>query len=215
VIEIEEKSMKSTRERILHQLLSQPYSSINDLAKAVGINAISVRHHLTSLQAEGLVAAQEERHGVGRPRLVYFLTESGREKFPARYLQLTNRLLDQLKKTLPKESVKKLFSQMASNLVGRDTEKIINHPMEDKLEALMVFMEDEGFSTEWEMVGDKYHIHQISCPYLHVSQNHPEVCSLGQTIVAMYLSVSAEKISCMLEGNAHCTFTIPKVASEV
>lgn len=206
--------MKRTRERILHQLLSQPYSSINDLAKAVGINAISVRHHLTSLQAEGLVAAQEERHGVGRPRLVYFLTEDGRERFPARYLQLTNRLLDQLKKTLPKESVKKLFSQIANNLAGRDSVKVKNYPMEDRLEALMEFMEDEGFSTEWEIVGDEYHIHQISCPYFHVSQKHPEVCSLEQTVVAMYLSVSTEKVSSMLEGNAHCTFIIPKLASE-
>ncbi|MCJ7626288.1 MAG: methanogen output domain 1-containing protein [Anaerolineaceae bacterium] len=207
--------MKSTRERILHQLLSQPFSSINDLAKAVGINAISVRHHLTSLQAEGSVAAQEERHGVGRPRLVYFLTENGREKFPARYLQLTNRLLDQLKMTLPKESVEKLFHQMASNLTEKGSEKVKNLPMEEKIEALMEFMEDDGFSSAWEVVGDEYHIHQISCPYIHASQNHPELCTLGQMIVSMYLSVSTEMISCMVEGNAHCTFKIPKTASEM
>jgi len=69
--------MKSTRERILQSLLSHPNSTINDLAEAVGISPISVRHHLTSLQAENLVAAEEERHGVGRPRLVYILTEKG------------------------------------------------------------------------------------------------------------------------------------------
>ena len=48
--------MKSTREKILTSLVSQPRSTINELADAVGINAISVRHHLTSLEAEGLVA---------------------------------------------------------------------------------------------------------------------------------------------------------------
>ena len=71
--------MKSTRDRILQTILHQPRRTINELAEAVDINPISARHHLTNLQAEGLVAADEERHGVGRPRLVYFLTEEGME----------------------------------------------------------------------------------------------------------------------------------------
>ncbi len=37
--------MKSTRDRILQTLVSQPRSTITDLALAVDINAISVRHH--------------------------------------------------------------------------------------------------------------------------------------------------------------------------
>ena len=34
---------------------------INELAEVVGINPISVRHHLNSLQADGLIEAEEER----------------------------------------------------------------------------------------------------------------------------------------------------------
>jgi predicted ArsR family transcriptional regulator len=50
---------------------------------------------------EGLIAAEEERHGVGRPRLVYSLTEDGMEKFPTKYLRLTTRLLAQMKESMP------------------------------------------------------------------------------------------------------------------
>ena len=46
--------MKSTRDRILQTLLRQPRRTINELAEAVGINPISVRHHLTNMQVEGL-----------------------------------------------------------------------------------------------------------------------------------------------------------------
>jgi predicted ArsR family transcriptional regulator len=60
------------------------------LAKAVEINSISVRHHLTNLLAEGLIQAQKKRHGVGRPRLVYSLTETGVEKFPTIVLEFAN-----------------------------------------------------------------------------------------------------------------------------
>jgi DeoR family transcriptional regulator, suf operon transcriptional repressor len=74
--------MTSTRERVLNTLLTRPRSTINDLAKSVGINPISVRHHIAKLEAEGLVTSDEELHGVGRPRRVYFLTESGCRAFP-------------------------------------------------------------------------------------------------------------------------------------
>src|SRR5664279_2793108 len=97
--------MKSTRDRIMQTLLRQPRTTINQLAVAVGINPISVRHHLTNLQVEGLVATEEERHGVGRPRLVYYLTEAGLEKFPTRYLRLTNHLLSQMKDKFPQAMI--------------------------------------------------------------------------------------------------------------
>jgi len=105
--------MKSTRERILFTLLNNPRSTINKLADSVGINAISVRHHLASLQAERLVTSDEERHGVGRPRLVYSLTETGVEKFPTRYVSLAGRLLEVMSATLPQSTVKQMFEQIA------------------------------------------------------------------------------------------------------
>ena len=103
------------------------------LAEAVGINPISVRHHLTNLQVEGLVSSEEERHGVGRPRLVYFLTEAGTERFPTRYLRLTSRLLDQLKSTMPEPMVSKLFSQMASDMADDYIEQMKGLSMEERL----------------------------------------------------------------------------------
>ena len=66
--------MSSTREQVLQILLNRQRSTINELADAVNINPISVRHHITRLEAEGLVTSEEERHGVGRPRRIYFLT---------------------------------------------------------------------------------------------------------------------------------------------
>src|SRR5512141_2050976 len=145
--------MKSTRERILHTLVSQPRSTINELADSVGINAISVRHHLTSLEAEGLVTAEEERHGVGRPRLVYFLTEKGLERFPTRYLRLTNRLLDQIKESLPQSTVKTLFTQMASDLADGATQRARYMNTEEKLDLIKDVLGQEGFLVEWDKQG--------------------------------------------------------------
>ncbi len=200
--------MKSTRDRILQTIQRQPRTTINALAEAVGINPISVRHHLTNLQVEGLVAAEEERHGVGRPRLVYYLTEAGSERFPTHYLRLTSRLLDQLKESLPEPLVSKLFLQMAEDMAAEYAEQMKDMPLEERLEFMKRLLAEEGFNIEWEKAADGYHIHEITCPYLQISQNHPEVCTVDHTLISRMLAVPAEKVKCILSGDTQCTYIV-------
>lgn len=202
------KSMKSTRDRILQTLLRRPRTTINELAEAVGINPISVRHHLTNLQMEGLVQSEEERHGVGRPRLVYALTEEGMEQFPTRYLRLTTRLLAQMKESMPEPLVSKLFSQVAEDLAADYSEQMKGLNMEERLEAVKELLAQEGFTVEWEKKDDQYQIHEISCPYYQIGVTHPEVCTVDQTLISKMLAVPAEKVQCILNGNAHCTYVV-------
>jgi DeoR family transcriptional regulator, suf operon transcriptional repressor len=204
--------MTSTRERVLNTLLARPRCTINDLAESVGINPISVRHHIAKLEADGLVNSDEELHGVGRPRRVYYLTETGVERFPTRYLQLTVRLLEKLKETLPEQAIKELFSTMAEGLVEDYTSEgqTDGLSMEERLELMQKMLTNEGFNVEWESQGENYHIREVNCPYLHVSQSHPEVCSVDQTLISAFLDVPAEKVACVLHGDSHCTYVVPK-----
>ena len=200
--------MKSTRDRILQTLLRQPRRTINELAEAVSINPISVRHHLTNLQMEGLVSAEEERHGVGRPRLVYALTEDGMEKFPTRYLRLTTRLLAQMKESMPGPIVTKLFSQIADDLASEYSEQMRGLSMEERLDFVKEMLAEEGFTVEWEKKDDEYQIHEISCPYYQIGVAHPEVCTVDQDLISKMLAVPANKIECILSGGAHCTYVV-------
>jgi len=200
--------MKSTRDRIMQTLLRQPRTTINELAVAVGINPISVRHHLTNLQVEGLVGTEEERHGVGRPRLVYFLTEAGTERFPTRYLRLTTRLLTQMKESMPAPVVSKLFAQMADGLADEYASQMKGLNMEERLDLAKTLLTEEGFDIQWEKTGAQYQIHEITCPYLQIGLSHPEVCTVDQTLISKMLAVPAEKVQCLLQGDAHCTYVV-------
>lgn len=200
--------MKSTRERILQSLLHHPQSTINGLADEIGINPISVRHHLTNLQAEGLIVAEEVRHGVGRPRLVYSLTEDGMERFPTRYLRLTTRLLSQMKEQLPQPMVSDMFKQVADSLASEHEEQLKGLSVEERLNVMKQLLGEEGFVVEWEKKDQNYLIHEITCPYLQVGQVHPEVCTVDQTLISKMLAVPANKVQCILSGAAHCTYVV-------
>jgi len=200
--------MKSTKDKILQTLLRHPKITINEIAEAVGINAISVRHHLSNLEKEGLIAADEERHGVGRPRLMYSLTEDGMERFPTKYLRLTTRLLAQMKETLPGPAVAKLFSQVAEDMAKDYTEQMKDLSMEERLDFVKDMLAQEGFTVEWEKKGKEYQIHEITCPYYQIGIAHPEVCTVDQTLISKMLALPANKVQCVLNGAAHCTYVV-------
>ena len=200
--------MKSTRERVLQLLARKPRQTVNELAQELGINPISMRHHLNVLQMEGLIAAEEERHGVGRPRLVYSLTEKGRERFPTGYLRLTMRLLEQMKETMPTPMVKSLFSQIAADLAREYTAELEGLSMEERLELVKALLSQEGFVVEWERRGEQYQIHELACPYYQIGISHPEVCTVDEELISKMLAVPAEKVQCVLTGGNYCTYVI-------
>jgi DeoR family transcriptional regulator, suf operon transcriptional repressor len=202
--------MSGTRDLVLRTLLSQPRCTVNDLADRVGISPISIRHHIASLEAEGLISSEDERHGVGRPRQLFSLTETGIEQFPTRYVRLTIRLLEHLKETMPETMINTLFSQMAEDLARELAEgtEMKNLTMKERLNLVKQLLHREGFNIEWEQLEDGYQINETSCPYYYIGQNHPEVCTVDQILISKVLSVPAEKVKCILNGDSSCTYLV-------
>lgn len=202
--------MTGTREKVLRTLLTHPRSTINELAGAVGISPISIRHHIASLQADNMVVCDEERHGVGRPRQLFSLTEAGIEKFPTRYVSLTLRLLKGLKETMPEALVSNLFTQMAKEL-AKDLAADVDSSLtfHERLALIRELLRREGFSIELEEGDDSLLIHEASCPYYFIGQDHPEICTVDQVLISTLLNVPAEKVKCILNGDNVCTYAIP------
>ncbi len=141
--------MKSTREKIMRTLLAFPGSTINDLAEAVGINGISIRHHLISLEADDLVTSSEERHGVGRPHLVYSLTDKGIEQFPSSYLRLLNGSSNAQGQT-GKAEIEKVFEQIGNDIAANYGQDLENKTTEERIQVLESVLAKEGFIIEWK-----------------------------------------------------------------
>jgi predicted ArsR family transcriptional regulator len=203
--------MSGTRALVLKNLLDQQRCTINDLADAVDINPISVRHHIGRLEEDGLVDSEEERHGVGRPRRIYFLTEKGIEQFPTRTLHFTNRLLDLIKNDLPKETLDVLLQKMATDLSegACEPEDLEALSLDERLELLESCLSREGFSVLVERGEESITITETTCPYYHVGQTHAEVCSIDKALISRMLSVAPERTTCLLDGDSHCTYVVP------
>jgi DeoR family suf operon transcriptional repressor len=203
--------VNDTRKSIISLLKTRNQATVAELADAVELSPIAVRHHLSALQAEGLIVAQEVRHGIGRPYHVYRLTQAGHELFPQKYVRLTGRLLEELKATLAPQAIEQLFTHMASGLAAEVSARVASLPLEHKLAALVEALGEEGFVARWEREksGAGYRLTEVSCPYLHIGQSHPEVCQFDMQLVTSVLNAHIERTTCMINGDAHCTFHIP------
>lgn len=205
--------MASTRKFVLQTLLQRHTCTINDLAEAVQINPISVRHHIARLEADGFVDSKEERHGVGRPRRIYFLTELGMEQFPSRYINLSIRMLEVMKEKLPKEDVEMILGELAKDIISDHADKLKNKDMdlEQKVRLTEQLLIEEGYSIEIEKDEEGYHINEIACPYMHVSVDHREVCIVDEVLISSILQTPIEQTQCIHDGDAYCSFLVKPI----
>lgn len=200
-----------TRDKVLEILLNRQRCTINDLAEEVGINHISVRHHIAKLEASGRVSSEEENIGVGRPRKVYFLTPQGMEDFPQRYLTFSIRLVEQLKGALPEKTVKKLFKEIATDMVNDHTAQvnISGLDLSERVTLISQLLQNEGFTIEVLENEDGLQIRETSCPYKHVGEEHPEICLVDETIIEQVLAIPIQKTHCVLNGDPYCAYNAP------
>ncbi len=201
--------MTSTREVVLEVLLERQRVTISDLAEAVEINPISVRHHIGKLEAAGFVTSESERHGVGRPRQIYFLTEKGMDQFPSRNIHLASELISEMKKSLSKDRVDQIFRDMGSNLQSGEEGKLQEMSLDERLTWIKQKLTSEGFGVSIDRTPDEIFIYENGCPYYHVGQEHREVCIIDNEFINVALETKAKRITCMLDGDSRCTYVIP------
>ena len=200
--------MKSTREKILHTLLTKQQATINELAQIVGINGISVRHHLINLQAEGLINAEEQRHGVGRPRFVYRLTQRGLEKFPTNYLRFTELLIAKLQEVLSPQQLNKVFEGIGIQQAADIKEEVEGDTLDKRLDSMSIQLSNLGYRLDSRGGGQDLLIMNHNCPYHHIGVAHPEICKVDETMFEDLLGVPVKHERCIVTGDPHCVYRV-------
>jgi DeoR family suf operon transcriptional repressor len=199
--------MHSTRREVLDALTKTGRATVHQLAEATDIKPMTVRHHLTVLQADGLVVSEAKRQPVGRPYHVYSLTDKAHTLFPQYYYRLTDRLLGQLKESLPPETVQMVITALADSLAGEVRHRFENLPAEKRRAYLVEVLQHEGFRAQWQQDGDRLQLVEYYCPYYLIGQHHPEVCQIGEALIRTVLGADIQKESCLLAGDTACIFT--------
>lgn len=200
--------MQATRWEILEILKETGQATVDELAQQLGLAPITVRYHLAILENKGLITAGRMRGQVGRPPLVYSLTEAAEELFPKKYHLLADRLLAEVKTLIGENQLEAMFQRMAEDISSEHAPRLSGKSIEERLTALVDLLGDEGFLARWERSGDQYILVETSCPYRYVGQRHPEVCNLDLSLITDVLEAPVTRSTCMVRGDEVCTFYV-------
>lgn len=208
----QEIGMQETRQQILNILQKQGSVTIDTLVRETDLAVATTRHHLTLLERDGLVVSEKARQKVGRPRLVYSLSQQGQENFPKEYHRLSSYILTELKAEHGSDGLNPLLRRIAQRRLAERAPHLEGRSLEERSEILITVLGEEGFVTTWEQVGGKSLLIQHTCPYQVVVFQHPEVCQLDTELISGAMGVPAERTRCILFGDQVCTFEVKPVA---
>jgi len=200
--------LQRTRRSILEFLKQRGRATLEDLAQDAGIAPMSVRGHLNILERDGLIAYEEARGRVGRPRFIYSLTERGQDQFPKSYHTLCNRILDAIATTAEVAPVD-LASKIADAWAAEHAPRLAGKNFEEQLEALTAIRTEEGAMASLEKTTDGYLLHQQNCPASCVAARHPQViCTAEIGFMKRVLGATVERVCWIQKGDSTCSYRI-------
>lgn len=181
------KTMKNTRELILKTLAMTRQATITKLAAQLEINPITVRSHLKLLEEEGLIKTSERRHGVGRPHMVYQLTNEGQQDLTSNYRSLSMSLLSKIEQHYGGEGLSEILETIGHDL-ALDQNLAPNTSLTERMDNFCDLMAEQGYQIDWEMKENRVYIQNASCPYHQLKQSHAEICSLDRSLFSHLLA---------------------------
>src|SRR5690349_15103532 len=180
--------------RVLHALKAAGPQTAEALGRKLGMTAVGARQHLTRLQQEDLVAAEDRSEGVGRPKRVWSLTEAGHARFPDNHAGLTLELIAAIRKTGGEA--------MLDQIIGlREQSALKNYrvrlggakTLREKVKRLAAIRSDEGYMARTETMAEGA---------LLLVENHCPICVAAKSCqgfcrseLALFRAVLGDDIS--------------------
>ncbi len=212
--------MQETRRHILEVLREHGESTVDDLVAELRkrrgdkITAVTVRHHLTELLKENLITHPQLRHrgSPGRPQHVYSLTTHARNQFPNNYHSLASNLLAQITEQFSQNQVNVILEGVADRMATQAS--IPDLPFEERLERVITYLNEHGYSAGWEEHVDGYVLKTTNCPYHQLAQSNQHLCEMDMRLVASLLGVVPRLLSRSSQGDMNCSYLLPLPSRE-
>ncbi|HYH93605.1 MAG TPA: HTH domain-containing protein [Candidatus Saccharimonadales bacterium] len=202
------------RRELLVRLRLQGPSSPEQLATALGVSRTGVLQQLHALETAGLVSRQAVRHGVGRPRHVYDVTDAAQDLFPTNYDGLASGLLAAIRALGGEELVSGVFEERRRLTRDRVRQRLADvlpadAPLVDRARELAVIQDEQGYLAEAVVGADGViRLVERNCAIHRVSAEHAAACQAELDLFRDVLGADVERESHIAAGDRCCTYRI-------
>lgn len=196
--------------QVLELLKREGRMTVAALAHRLGISTMAVRQHLGALRRDELIRYTTERQGLGRPRHVYELTETGDELFPRGYAQLSRSLLEAARETFGEAGLAGLLRRRNAALRTHYRARLDGRPLVERVAELARLRSEEGYMAGWEAVDERtFRLKEDNCAICQVARSCPQACDFELELFRETLhGAHVTREEHLLRGDRRCTYLI-------
>jgi len=207
-------SPSALRREVLVRLRRDGAATPDQLASAIGASRTGVLQQLRALEATGFVSRQTVRHGVGRPRHLYDITDEAQELFPTNYGGLAAGLLSAISAVGGEALVEQVFiarRQQIGDRVRREIDDRVGTaaPLSERVRALAVIQDEQGYLADAILGQDgTIRLREHNCAILDVARGQTAACAAELELFREVLGAEVVRETHIASGDRCCTYRI-------
>jgi len=179
---------------------------VGELSRETAVTPTAVRQRLTRLLAHGLIERDLVRHGRGRPRHRYRLTQKGLRQTGSNFADLALALWREVsaiedyevRRAVLRRVVKTLAESYARHIEGTNTA--------EKMHSLAALLEERRIPVSVQQAHGLPILTAHACPYPELAEKDRTICALERVLFSELLGREVELAQCRLDGGGICQF---------
>jgi len=204
-------SLNQTQKRMLMYLKMHGAQPAAVLAGVMGLTNEGARQHLMRMMEEGWISSESQSKGVGRPIILYQITEAGFGLFPDAHAELTLQLLASVKALFGQDGLDRLIQSREQETLKQYQSGVEGMGrLEDRLDYLVSIRSAEGYMAEWYQDGDLYFLVENHCPICAAATRCQGFCQAELQNFRQTLGegVKVERVEHIVQGARRCAYQI-------
>lgn len=198
--------LQPTRRKIILALKKTGGMTAGELSELLGMTAMGIRRHLTTLERDGLVMFDSQQRGFGRPSYLFELTPQAENLFPKTYHVLANELLGYL----DEDELTKIFERRTQRRIRVGRARLSGLDVAERVAELARMLDEEGYLAEAEQTASTtFYIHLFNCALHEIARSYRQACSSELELIRTLLpEADVQREHYMLNGDASCSYRI-------
>lgn len=199
--------VKDSRLEIL-KLLRNEGLGVDDLSQRLGMSKTAIRQHLAILEADGLIKRAPLRKGMGRPRILYSITDRGEATFPKQYSLVAELLMEELLEN--GKSAKEITDSLAARFAQRYGPEMANMGLRERVSLFARILNELGVEATIEETDTEFLVREMSCPYHEVMRKFPIICRFDEGFFRHVVGRPVSLESRVDGKQNYCTYVVKK-----
>jgi predicted ArsR family transcriptional regulator len=201
---------RSARLKVINELKRTQGLGVTELAARLSMSYMGVKGICLDLEKRGLLDTWREPQKLGRPQMLYRLTERAHDLFPTESNALTLDLLESAQRLFGATAAEKLLLVVFQKWGDQQAARVKAETVQERIERLVRVREQGGYMPELVVTeaGAPRVIHEHHSPILDVLRAFPIVARLEAELFQRLLGVPVRREETSVSGLFLATFTI-------